>query len=60
MVFDDYGYMQFPGAKKAVDKYLREFDDPFLFYYLQVKHFQLKGRVNEYMKLNLRNGGILI
>lgn len=23
MVFDDYGYLQFPGAKKAVDEYLR-------------------------------------
>lgn len=29
MVFDDYGCMQFPGAKKAIDECLREFDDYF-------------------------------
>ena len=29
MIFDDYGCMQFPGAKKAIDECLREFDDPF-------------------------------
>ena len=29
MVFDDYGCMQFPGAKKAIDKCLKEFDYPF-------------------------------
>lgn len=29
MVFDDYGSMQFPGAKKAIDKCLQEFDYPF-------------------------------
>lgn len=30
MVFDDYGSMQFPGAKEAVDQYLRQCDSPFL------------------------------
>ncbi len=29
MVFDDYGYTQFPGAKKAVDECLKEFHQPF-------------------------------
>lgn len=29
MVFDDYGCMQFPGAKKAIDKCLKEFECPF-------------------------------
>jgi len=29
MVFDDYGLMQFPGAKKAVDQFLREQGAPF-------------------------------
>lgn len=29
MVFDDYGYTQFPGAKKAVDEYLAEIPHPF-------------------------------
>jgi len=29
MVFDDYGCLQFPGAKKAVDECLLKFDSPF-------------------------------
>lgn len=29
MVFDDYGYTQFPGAKKAVDECRQHFGDPF-------------------------------
>lgn len=29
MVFDDYGYVQFPGAKKAVDQCLSDFQNPF-------------------------------
>ena len=30
IVFDDYGYISFPGAKKAVDDFLKEKKDFFL------------------------------
>lgn len=43
MVFDDYGYTQFPGAKKAVDECLEEFHYPFFVPLPSGQAFLIKG-----------------
>ncbi len=44
MVFDDYNCLQFPGAKKAVDRCLEEFDRPFFLPLPSGQAFLIKDR----------------
>jgi len=46
MVFDDYGYAQFPGAQKAIDDCRKESGDPFFLPLPSGQAFLIKGLKN--------------
>ena len=43
MVFDDYGFLDFPGAQQAVDEILKELDNPLFIPLPSGQAFLVKG-----------------